>query len=243
MEDVPPLVARAHDAARQAGFPLKRDEAGPGRPSARLPGVGRFLAVLAAGCADGRIGELGTGVGVGRRGSPAHAPSCALITAEIDGRFASAACELFAEDPRVQVITGDAFGVLPGHAPFDLLFADSGVRDEAAFATLVSLLRTGGRIPMDDLTPSACHRTHRRRPATSNGGSSVTKHSIDAEGTAASCIYSPPELESGCTWSEATRNFLAALSGGSPTICSVPPGKPIGPSAGVDLVVYLSGGA
>ena len=61
MEQLPPLVPRAEAVARQAGFALSRDEAGPGRPSACLPDVGRFLAVLAAGCAGGRIGELGTG--------------------------------------------------------------------------------------------------------------------------------------------------------------------------------------
>jgi predicted O-methyltransferase YrrM len=65
MDQFPPLVTRAQAAARQAGFPLTREEAGPGRPSACLPGVGRFLAVLAAGCAGGRIGELGTGAGIG----------------------------------------------------------------------------------------------------------------------------------------------------------------------------------
>ena len=44
MEQFPPLVTRAQAAARQAGFPLTREQAGPGRPSACLPGVGRFLA-------------------------------------------------------------------------------------------------------------------------------------------------------------------------------------------------------
>ena len=43
--------------------------------------------------------------------------------------------------------------MLPPHAPFDLIFADSGVRDAAAFAALTGLLKPGGRIVMDDLTP------------------------------------------------------------------------------------------
>ena len=51
------------------------------------------------------------------------------------------------------MITGDAFRVIPSRGPFDLLFADSGVRDRADFAVLVSLLRIGGRIVMDDVTP------------------------------------------------------------------------------------------
>ena len=154
MEEFPPLVARARALAGQAGFPLTREEAGPGRPSACLPGVGRFLAMLAAGCAGGRIGELGTGAGIGAGWIASAMPAdCVLITAEIDERRAGAARELFADDGRVAVITGDAASVMSSRGPFDLLFADSVVRDEAGFAALVSLLRMGGRIVMDDLTP------------------------------------------------------------------------------------------
>jgi len=154
MEQFPPLVTRAQALARQAGFPLTREQAGPGRPSACLPGVGRFLAVLAAGCAGGQIGELGTGAGIGAGWIASAMPAdCALITAEIDEPLARAARELLAADPRIEVITGDAIRVMAGRGPFDLLFADSGVRDPADFATLVSLLRIGGRIVMDDLTP------------------------------------------------------------------------------------------
>ena len=154
MEEFPPLVTQANALARHAGFPLTRDEAGPGQPSACLPGVGRFLAVLAAGCAGGRIGELGTGAGIGAAWIASTMPAdCVLITAEIDERLASAARELFAEDRRIEVITSDAFHALSDRGPFDLLFADSGVRDSTVFAALVDLLCTGGRIVMDDVTP------------------------------------------------------------------------------------------
>jgi predicted O-methyltransferase YrrM len=154
MEEFPPLVARAHELARQAGFPLTREQAGPGRPSACLPGTGRFLAMLAAGCTGGRIGELGTGAGIGTGWIASAMPAdCTLITAEIDERLASMVRALVARDPRIGVITGDALGVMAGRGPFDLLFADSGVRDEADFAALVGLLHPGGRIVMDDLTP------------------------------------------------------------------------------------------
>jgi predicted O-methyltransferase YrrM len=154
MEEFPPLVARARALAQQAGFPLTREQAGPGRASACLPGTGRFLAMLAAGCTRGRIGELGTGAGIGTGWIASAMPAdCSLITAEIDERLASMVRELLTDDPRVEVITGDAISVMSGRGPFDLLFADSGVRDEADFATLVSLLRPGGRIVMDDVTP------------------------------------------------------------------------------------------
>jgi predicted O-methyltransferase YrrM len=47
---------------------------------------------------------------------------------------------------------GDAIVVLATHAPFDLVFADCGVRDSMTFAALCQMLRPGGRIVMDDLT-------------------------------------------------------------------------------------------
>ena len=154
MEEFPPLVTRAHALARQEGFPLTREEAGPDRASACLPGVGRFLAVLAAGCTGWRIGELGTGAGIGTGWIASAMPTdCVLITAEIDERLASAARAMFADDPRIEVITGDAARIMSSRGPFDLLFADSGVRDEAGFAALLGLLRPGGRIVMDDVTP------------------------------------------------------------------------------------------
>lgn len=168
MEEFPPLVTRARALARQAGFPLTREEAGPDRPSACLPGVGRFLAMLAAGCAGGRIGELGTGAGIGAAWMAGTMPAdCVLITAEIDERLAGLARELLEEDPRVKVITGDAVTVMSSRGPFDLLFVDSGVRDEAGFGAMVSLLRVGGRVVMDDLTPQRVQRAD--SPLLANG--------------------------------------------------------------------------
>jgi predicted O-methyltransferase YrrM len=79
--------------------------------------------------------------------------NCTLVTAELDGGLAAAAARLFADDERVRVLCGDARDVLVPHAPFDLIFADCGVRDAAAFAALCEMLRPGGRIVMDDVTP------------------------------------------------------------------------------------------
>ena len=150
----PPLVEQAIAMARQEGFPLTRQEAGPGQPSACLPGVGRFLAVLAAGCHGGTIAELGTGAGVGAAWLASSMPAdCTLVTAELDPRLAEIAAALLGACPRVRVLAGDASEMLPPHAPFDLIFADSGVRDAVAFATLTGMLKPGGRIVMDDLTP------------------------------------------------------------------------------------------
>jgi predicted O-methyltransferase YrrM len=157
MDEVPSVVARAQQAARQAGFPLTREEAAPGRASASLPGVGRFLAMLAAGCTGGQIGEMGTGAGIGTAWISSAMPGdCTLITAEIDESLAGVVRDLLAGTEvagRVHVIAGDALSTMTSRGPFDLLFADSGVRDPAAFAALVGLLRVGGRIVMDDVTP------------------------------------------------------------------------------------------
>jgi len=151
--DTPGLVERAIAVARQKGFPLTRQEAVAGRPSACLPGVGRFLAVLAAGCVGGQIAELGTGVGIGAAWMSSAMPDdCTLVTAEFDADLAAAAARVLAADTRVRVLTGDAHVLLAPHAPFDLIFADCGVRDGLAFASLTGMLKRGGRIVMDDLT-------------------------------------------------------------------------------------------
>jgi predicted O-methyltransferase YrrM len=150
----PDLVERAYAAARQIGFPVSADDPGHGRGSACLPGVGRFLAMLAAGCHGGRIGELGTGAGIGAAWISGAMPAdCTLVTTEIDPIRAAAAKDLLAADPRVAVLSGDAVELISARGPFDLIFADCGVRDGQTFGALVSLLLPGGRIVMDDLTP------------------------------------------------------------------------------------------
>jgi predicted O-methyltransferase YrrM len=155
MEMLPPLVARANALARELGFPLTREQAGRGIPSACLPGVGRFLAVLAAGCHRGRIGEIGTGAGIGSAWMASAMPAdCTLVTVELDERLARAAAGLFEADSRVRVLTGDARELITPGGPFDLLFADGGWSDPAGFGSLVGLLRTGGRVVMDDVTPA-----------------------------------------------------------------------------------------
>jgi predicted O-methyltransferase YrrM len=153
---VPALVERAIAAARAVGFPLTRQEAVTGLPSASLPGTGCFLGVLAASCQTGRIAELGTGVGIGSAWMASAMPAdCTLITTEIEPTRAAAAAAVLSEDPRVQVLTGDWESLLPALAPFDLIFADAGMRDQQQFGTLVSMLRLGGRIVIDDVTPKA----------------------------------------------------------------------------------------
>jgi predicted O-methyltransferase YrrM len=148
-DDMPPLVRQAYVAARRIGFALTAGES-TGTGSACLPGTGRFLAMLAAGCS--RIGELGTGAGIGAAWMASAMPAdCTLVTAEIDPRRAAAAREVFADDLRVTVITGESFPVISQRGPYDLLFSDGG----GGQAGLVDLLTIGGRVVMDDVTPTA----------------------------------------------------------------------------------------
>ena len=147
MDELPPLVLRAYETARRVGFPLTRAES-TGTGYACLPDTGRFLAMLAAGCS--RIGEMGTGTGIGTAWMASAMPAeCTLVTAEIDEQRAAAAREVFADDPRVTVVTGDSLGTIALGGPYDLLFSDCHVDRE----TLVDLLTIGGRIVMDDVTP------------------------------------------------------------------------------------------
>src|ERR1700735_5333249 len=100
--DRPELVLAAERLARDLGFPLTREEAGPGRHSACLPGVGRFLAVLAAG--SGSIAELGTGTGIGTAWMASAMPADgAMVTVEIDEGQAGVVRQLFDADSRVDV--------------------------------------------------------------------------------------------------------------------------------------------
>ena len=160
MTETWPLVQQAIAAARAAGFPLDRSHAGyvPGRGTASLPGVGKFLAVLAAGCNGGRIAEFGTGVGIGTAWLASAMPAdCTLVTADIDPARAAVAAELFAADARVQVLTGDAQALLAPLAPFDLIFSDCGALapelSGSELADRVGMLRSGGQIVADDITP------------------------------------------------------------------------------------------
>jgi predicted O-methyltransferase YrrM len=145
IEGLPPLVARAVAAAERMGFEL----------SCR-PAHGRFLSVLAGGIGDGRIGETGTGCGVGLAWLASGAsPGCRLVSVEVDTTLSSAASEVFAGDPRVTVLADD-WTALEGHGPFDLLCLDGGGQGKRGETPVdpARWLRPGGLLVMDDFTPS-----------------------------------------------------------------------------------------
>jgi predicted O-methyltransferase YrrM len=147
----PPLVQRAIANGRALGFALRRDEQTVGH-TASLPGVGRLLATLtAAAPPNARVAEIGTAAGIGAAWiASALRDGSTLLTVEVDDVLAAAARELFAGDPRVTVVHGDANEVVPSRAPFDLVFVDGGL---AITDALVDLVRVGGQLVVDDVTP------------------------------------------------------------------------------------------
>lgn len=150
-DDVPEVVRRAAELAHQLDFPLRRGTRGT---SCCHPDVGRLLGLLATRAE--RIGEIGTGVGYGTAWMVSAMPAGArLVTIEIDSRRAAAAAELFADDPRVEVINGDASELIAEFGPFDLLFADGAGygSDTSHLRSLFPILSIGGSIVVDDVTP------------------------------------------------------------------------------------------
>lgn len=149
--EVPVLVAAAKQLATRLGFDLRPEGnhagAASAGPSACLDEVGSFLRVLVASLPAGRIGEVGTGAGVGSAWlASGLANGAKLVTVELDPGLARAASELFTGRRDVEVVAGDWREVMPRRAPFDLLFLDGGGRDalgEDNWQVLAELVRPG----------------------------------------------------------------------------------------------------
>ena len=140
---LPPLVERAVSIARQEGF----------AHSCR-PEHGRLLFALAAGAEV--IGETGTGCGVGLAWLASGArPGARLVSVELDAARAELAAALFSSCPQVTVLSGDWPEIYP-QGPFDLLSLDGGAHGKSGGrpADPDLLLRPGGTLVIDDLTPA-----------------------------------------------------------------------------------------
>jgi len=143
LTDLPPLVKRAVAIARREGF-----------VNSCRPEQGRLLFALAAGAQ--LIGETGTGCGVGLAWLASGArPGARLVSVELDAERARLAAELFSALPQVTVIHGD-WPEIHRKAPFDLLVLDGGAHGKSGGmpADPQALLRPGGTIVIDDLTPA-----------------------------------------------------------------------------------------
>ncbi|HEV7658116.1 MAG TPA: class I SAM-dependent methyltransferase [Mycobacteriales bacterium] len=146
--DLPPLVRTAAEAAAAAGF-----------GESCLPEQGRLLALLAAGVGHGRIGETGTGCGVGLAWLTAGAtPGAHLVSIDHDGQRAAAARAVFdgrpADGPPVRILSGD-WAELSAYGPFDLLVLDGGGQGKGDRPPIevADWLRPGGLVVLDDFTP------------------------------------------------------------------------------------------
>ncbi|MEU1401898.1 class I SAM-dependent methyltransferase [Streptomyces sp. NPDC005728] len=145
IDELPPLVRDALTAARASGFPY----------SCR-PEQGRLLHALAAG-APARIGETGTGLGVGLAWLASGAgPGVRLYSVERDPERARLAAGVFAGRPDVTVLTGD-WRRIEEYGPFDLLVLDGGGQGKVPGdtpAAVERLLAPGGTVVVDDFTPA-----------------------------------------------------------------------------------------
>jgi predicted O-methyltransferase YrrM len=136
-------VVAAERAASEAGFRMSC-----------IPEVGRLLRLAAAAKPHGVIAESGTGSGVGTAWLHSGlGPGARLVTAERHAELARRAADVFADDARVSVLTGD-WRLLDQHAPFDVFFCDGGgKRDDPE--GVIALLAPGGLLILDDFTPSS----------------------------------------------------------------------------------------
>jgi predicted O-methyltransferase YrrM len=139
--DLPDVVTRAFAVSRKAGYvSFCRNE------------TGRLLATLAA-TRGGTMAEFGTGCGVGtawlRSGVRGDAR---IVTAELDAKLATAAAEIFVDDPQVDVLAAD-WSTLLDQGPFSLLFLDSGQPTEVGVDAIADLVEPGGIVVLDDFTP------------------------------------------------------------------------------------------
>jgi predicted O-methyltransferase YrrM len=141
--DLPPLVRRAVDVARRAGF-----------ANSCRPEHGRLLHALARG-ADA-IGETGTGCGVGLAWLVSGARAgTRFVSVDQDADRVAQAREVFADVPGVEIRLGDWTAVEEA-APYDLLVLDGGGQGKGGGSPAAPdvLLRPGGTLVVDDLTPA-----------------------------------------------------------------------------------------
>lgn len=144
---LPPLVEKAVALSLEADF-----------HHSCFPEQGRLLQLLAGGRRGGRIGETGTGCGVGLAWMlSAVDADTTLVSVERDASRAAMCRDLFASYENVTLIEGDWTEIAP-HAPFDMLVLDGGgggKQPGKATVDPVEWLRPAGTIVLDDFHPPA----------------------------------------------------------------------------------------
>jgi predicted O-methyltransferase YrrM len=154
--DLPALVAAAVARAEAAGF-----------DHSCAPEQGRLLSVLARGWAGGRVGETGTGHGVGLAWMlSAAGPATSFVSIERDAERAAASAEFFADHPNVRVRHGD-WSRLVDDGPFDGGGKGKEPGDDPPLDPAAGWLAPGGTIVLDDFVPAgapgAAAHDHARR--------------------------------------------------------------------------------
>lgn len=139
--DLPGIVSRAFDVSRKAGYvSFCRNE------------TGRLLATLAA-TRGGTLAEFGTGCGVGTAWLRSGVRNGArILTAELNPKLATAAQEIFQDDPQVEVLAAD-WSTLRDKGPYSLLFLDASVPEDAGVDSVADLVEPGGIVVLDDFAP------------------------------------------------------------------------------------------
>jgi predicted O-methyltransferase YrrM len=139
--DLPEIVRRAFDVSRKAGYAsFCRNE------------TGRLLATLAA-TRTGTMAEFGTGCGVGTAWLRSGVrPGTTILSAELNADLATAAQEIFVDDPQVEVLAAD-WSTLRNKGPYSLLFLDPSVPEDASVEAVADLVEPGGMVVLDDFAP------------------------------------------------------------------------------------------
>ncbi len=143
MSDLETLRARAHEQAERLGFTMSSDDA-----------TGRLLAVLASSVPlDGRILELGTGVGFGTASlvaGVAGRDDVRIVTVEVDEQTAKAARDN-EWPPFVEFVVGDIVELLPTLGAFDVVFADAQGGKWEGLDRTIEAVKPGGFLLVDDM--------------------------------------------------------------------------------------------
>ena len=119
------------------------------------PEQGRLLSVLARGWNGGRIGETGTGCGVGLAWMlDVTDAGTSFVSIELDRQRADRSAALFGAHENVRIVQGD-YSELLNYGPFDLLVLDGGGKGkddgiDKAIDPTAGWLAVGGTIVLDD---------------------------------------------------------------------------------------------
>jgi predicted O-methyltransferase YrrM len=116
-----------------------------------IPEVQRLLRVLAAGK---DVAEMGAAFGETAAVMAETARS--VVTVERDPERIAIARERLAALQNVELLEGDVYQQLGSRGPFELVFADGGVREGVrndGWDPILALVEPGGLIVKDDMTP------------------------------------------------------------------------------------------